>query len=59
MRKISPAYLLNSFLTKGFFILNQESELVDGFLGKYDIQTLCNNKPYGMKRKCIQLGRKK
>lgn len=36
--------ILNSFLTKGSFILSQELELVDRFLGKYDTQTPFSNK---------------
>lgn len=36
--------ILNSFLTKGSFILSQELELVDRFLGKYDTQIPFSNK---------------
>lgn len=54
MRKISPAYLLNSFLTKGFFILSQESELVDRFLESMIFKHRSITSPMGEKGKCIQ-----
>nr|KAF6500776.1 hypothetical protein HJG59_007830 [Molossus molossus] len=49
-RTVSSEYLLNYFLTKGPFILSQELELVDKFLGTYDTQTSFSRKPYGGKR---------